>query len=389
MNKAMKVGLGCGGLLIVFLLVSFGALLAYVIHEQHAYEKLPDTHDLSQRVAQLGEEYLAQRPHGALVIGVLQQDKGYIVGLGQASPAQTNPPDGQTIFELGSITKVFTGVTLAKLVDDGVVRLDDPIGKYLPEGVVAPQKNGHEITLGELATHTSGLPRLPDNLDTSPANAINPYASYHATNLYQSLATVQLSHEPGKVSDYSNYGFGLLGHLLELKTGLPYETLITRTICEPLGLSNTVIHLSPEQLTRLAPGHDAQGDIVSNWDFDALAGCGAFRSDASDLLNFLSANLKTNSAPIYQALAEARKFHLKKFSGGIGLGWQIEEPVEDRVVYWHNGGTGGYIGFIGFDRKNQAGIVILSNYGDAMSGDNSVDKMGMDILKLATKVSWQ
>ena len=260
---------------------------------------------------------------------------------------------------------------------------------YLPPGVASPRKNGHEITLEQLATHTSGLPRLPPNWNATVTNELNPYLSYTAADLYQSLAQVQLSTVPGQTSDYSNYGFGLLGQLLSLKTGLPYETLVRQTVCEPLGLTNTVIHLNAEQRDRLAPGHNPQGNIVPNWDMDALAGCGALRSNAHDLLTLLSANLETNNTPIYQALAEARKYHFKEFSGGVGLGWQIAEPVDGRVVWWHNGGTGGYYSFIAFDRQNHVGVVILSNYGDAFAGDSTIDHMGMDLLKLAGKVSWQ
>jgi len=389
MNKGIKAGLIGAALVAGFVVVSFGALLGYVLHEQHQYKNLQDSHDLAQRTAQLGVEYVSRHAEAGLVIGVFQGDSANIRGFGRTSPARSSPPDGETLFEIGSITKVFTGVTLAKLAQDGVVKLSDPLSRYLPPGVVSPQKNGREITLEQLATHTSGLPRLPPNWDATVTNELNPYLSYTTTDLYQSLAQVKLSAEPGKSSDYSNYGYGLLGHLLALKTGLPYETLVRQTVCEPLGLTNTVIHLSEEQHARLAPGHNPQGKIVPNWDMDALAGCGAIRSDAHDLLTLVSANLQTNRAPIYQALAEARQYHFKEFSGGVGLGWQIAEPVDGRVVYWHNGGTGGYCSFVSFDPRHRVGVVILSNYGDAFAGDNSVDQMGMELLKLAGKVSWQ
>jgi serine-type D-Ala-D-Ala carboxypeptidase/endopeptidase len=389
MNINIKIVLLCAGLVLLFLVVSFGALLAYVLHEQHQYKNLADTHDLAQQTARFGVDYVTRRPEAGLVIGVYQGDHANISGFGRTSPARSDPPDGRTLFEIGSITKIFTSITLAKLVQDGVVKLSDPISLYLPPGVVSPKKNGREITLEQLATHTSGLPRLPPNWDATVTNQLNPYLSYTAADLYQSLAQVQLSADPGKASDYSNYGFGLLGQLLALKTGLPYETLVRQTVCEPLGLTNTVIHLNAEQRDHLAPGHNPQGQIVPNWDMDALAGCGALRSDAHDLLTFLSANLQTNSTPISQALAEARKYHFKKFSGGIGLGWQIAEPVDGRVVWWHNGGTGGYYSFIAFDPKHRVGVVILSNYGDAFAGDTTVDQMGMELLKMAGKVSWQ
>jgi len=201
MNKGLKVGLGCAGLVVVFIVVSFGALLAYVIHEQHQYKKLPDTHDLSQQTARLGVDYVTHRPEAGLVIGVYQGDHANISGFGRSSSIRNDPPNGQTLFEIGSITKVFTGVTLAKLAHDGLIKLTDPISLYLPSGVVSPKKNGHEITLEQLATHTSGLPRLPPNWNATVTNELNPYLSYTAADLYQSLAQVQLSTVPGQTSD--------------------------------------------------------------------------------------------------------------------------------------------------------------------------------------------
>jgi serine-type D-Ala-D-Ala carboxypeptidase/endopeptidase len=284
---------------------------------------------------------------------------------------------------------VFTAVTLAKLANDGDVKLDDPISRCLPAGVASPQKDGREITLENLATHTAGLPRLPDDFFDAVKDDLNPYASYHATNLYQSLSTVRLRSELGKKSAYSNYGFGLLGHLLELKSGKPYESLVRECVCGPLAMSDTVIHLSAEQKSRLTPGHDRKGGIVPNWDFDVLAGCGAFYSTANDLLKFITANIEDNSPENSGALAEARKVHFKEWTGGIGLGWQIRQPVEHTTLHWHNGGTGGYVSFVGFDRENKIGVVILSNCGDALIMDSSVDRMGFDILRRARKVSWQ
>jgi CubicO group peptidase (beta-lactamase class C family) len=273
------------------------------------------------------------------------------------------------------------------MTDDGVVKLDDPISLYLPKDVVSPKKNGHEITLESLATHTSGLPRLPENLFTTVKDQQNPYANYTTKDLYDGLAAVKLKSEPGKKSEYSNYGYGLLGKILELKTGKSYETLIQENICDPLGLTNTATQVSAQQKERLTPGHNPKGGIVPNWDFDALAGCGAIRSDADDLLKFVEANLDRTNSGIYKVLNETQKNHFKTFTGGIGLGWQIENEIEEMTLHWHNGGTGGYKSFIGFDKKNQVGVVILSNYGDAMANDPSTDDMGMKLLKIGSKVS--
>jgi CubicO group peptidase (beta-lactamase class C family) len=383
----LKISLGCGAMLIGLLLAAFIGLLVYVLRTQHAYKNLPDTHDLNARLDQMAATYAARRPNAGIVIAVYQRGNHYVKGAGQISATNTNAPDARTLFEIGSITKVFTAVALAKMTGEGAVKLNDPISLYLPKGAASPLKNGREITLENLATHSSGLPRLPGNLLALAQDQMNPYANYKAADLYASLATVQLEGEPGKKSSYSNYGFGLLGHLLTLEAGRPYEALIRETVCAPLGLSNTVIQLSPQQAARLAQGHDTKGRPVSNWDWDVMAPAGALRSDGEDLLRFVAANLTPEASPLSAALSETQKMHFKQFSGGMGLGWHIAEPVEQTTVHWKNGGTGGYISFIGFDRANQVGVVILSSSGDAMVLDSSVDSMGMEVLKLAVKVS--
>ncbi len=385
-RRLLKLALAAG----VLLFFGFVALVVYVVCQQVRYKHLADTHALKGQVEAMGTEYVSKRRNAALVIGVLQRGNRYIEGFGQINSANATPPNGQTLFEIGSVTKVFTALTLAKMANDGVVELDDPISRLLPEGVACPQKNGRQITPRHLATHTAGLPRLPDNFDATVKDGHNPYATYKAADLYQSLQTVRLASEPGKKSAYSNYGFGLLGHLLELKAGKPYQELVKQTVCAPLAMSNTVIDLSSEQKTRLTPGHDPKGAPVTNWVFDVLAGCGAFYSDAEDLLKFIEANLNPPASALSNALAEAQKFHFKEFSGGVGLGWQIQEPLEGQILqHWHNGGTGGYVSFVGFDKAAQVGVVILSNYGDAWAGDTSVDRIGMQILKFAPKISWE
>ncbi len=363
----------------VFIVGCITALFVWANHENHKFDKLTDTHDLKSRIEKLAAKHLAKCPESALAIAVHQRGPTSFQGFGKVSTANTNAPDALTFFEIGSITKVFTATVLAKMVDDGSVKLDDPISLYLPKNVSSPQKNGREITLVHLATHTSGLPRLPGNLFSTAKDQQNPYADFHAPELYESLAHVKLATEPGKKSSYSNYGFGLLGHILELKSGMPYESLVKEIVCDPLGLNNTVIQLSTEQKARLAEGHDAKCSVTKNWDFDVIAPAGALRSNTADMLKFVEANLaETNS--ISKILADTRKVHFKGFLRSIGLGWQIE-TVDDPVLIWHNGGTGGYRSFIGFDRKNQIGVVVLSSFTE------DVDSMALEILKTATKIS--
>ena len=367
----------------VFGLVFIGGVttwLTWADHQNHKYDSLPDTQDLKARIDKLGREHLQQCPDSALVIGVYQHGKRFVQGFGKVSAENPNTPDEHTMFEIGSVTKVFTATILAQLVANHELNVDDPISDHLPKNVTVPTKNGREITLVHLATHTSGLPRMPGNFREFVRDEQKPYINYYATNLYADLATVKLAMEPGKKSNYSNYGFGLLGLILELKSGKPYEKLVKETVCAPVGLTNTVITLSPEQIKRLAKGHGPQCRPIPNWNFVVMAPAGALRSDAVDMLKFVEANLTTQTNSLSMVLADTHKVHFKGFMRSVGLGWQIE-PGNEPTVYWHNGATGGYRSFVAFDKSNDVGIVVLSSFAA------EADSLGMDLLNLSGKIS--
>lgn len=182
-----------------------------------------------------------------------------------------------TIYEIGSITKVFTSILLADCVERGTVRLDDPVAKRLPSHVKMPTRNGKQITLEHLATHRSGLPRMPMNFE--PKDAANPYADYTAERLYAFLAKCELEHDVGSKYLYSNLAVGLLGNALSNACGQPYEELVVQRICKPLGMNDTGITLSKEQWQRMAKGHSGRKE-AKNWDITGMAGAGALRSSA-------------------------------------------------------------------------------------------------------------
>ena len=235
-----------------------------------------------------------------------------------------------------------------------------PVQGLLGDEVRVPMRDGAEITLGRLATHSSGLPRLPDNL--APADWANPYADYTVEHLYEFLAGHKLARGIGKAVEYSNLGYGLLGHALTLAEGTDYETLIARRILEPLEMSDTAVELTPPLRERLAPGHDEELQPVPNWDIPALAGAGALRSTVNDLLTFLEANLGLRQTPLREAMARTHVPQVTDPGLGmdIGLAWIIADEGDRRIV-WHNGATGGYSSFIGFDPETREGVVVLSN----------------------------
>lgn len=223
-----------------------------------------------------------------------------------------------------------------------------------------PKRGGRQMTLQDLVTHTSGLPRLPSNL--KPRRPANPYADYSVDQLYEFLSTYQLTRDIGSEYEYSNVGGGLLGHCLALRAGMEYEALVRARICEPLGMNSTCITLSLEMKARCATGHNVALESVPMWDFPSLAGAGALRSTADDLLIFLAANLAYTSSSLSQAMATQlrvrRPTHFPALD--VAFGWHVLKRNGHELIN-HDGGTGGFRLFVGFDQENGTGIVALSN----------------------------
>jgi serine-type D-Ala-D-Ala carboxypeptidase/endopeptidase len=249
-----------------------------------------------------------QKQAVGIVVGVIEPGGRRVVAYGNLANGDSRTLDGDTIFEIGSITKVFTSLLLADMVNRREVALDDPAAKYLPELVQMPERSGKSITLHDLSTHTSGLPRLPSNF--KPKDPFNPYADYSVDDLYQFLSGYELPRDPGSEFEYSNLGGGLLGHVLACRAGTDYENLIRSRITQPLGMPDTRITLSSSMKQRMATGHSGMLAPVANWDLPTLAGAGALRSSANDMLTFLEAFLgyrESPLAPAMKAMLEVRR----------------------------------------------------------------------------------
>jgi D-alanyl-D-alanine-carboxypeptidase/D-alanyl-D-alanine-endopeptidase len=310
-----------------------------------------------------------------IVVGIIEPSGRRVISRGHLETNDTRSLTGDTVFEIGSITKVFTSLLLADMVQRGEVALNDPIARYLPAGTKVPEHNGRQITLVDLVTHTSGLPRLPSNMLVTDLS--NPYAGYTVEQLYAFLATYALPRDIGAMYEYSNLGGGLLGHVLARRAGMDYEALVHARVTGPLEMVSTGIRLSADQQARLAVGHNAKLAAVPAWDFPTLAGAGALRSTANDLLRFLAANLgmmKSTLAPAMAAMLTARRptgapdLH-------VALGWNVLTRNGHDLI-WHNGGTGGYRSFIGYDPITRVGVVVLSNTSTAAG----VDDIGSHLL---------
>jgi serine-type D-Ala-D-Ala carboxypeptidase/endopeptidase len=333
--------------------------------------RLPNPDEVKALLVQLVDE---EKRVPGIVVGMIADDpqERWVVGYGRLSASDERVPDGDTVFEIGSITKGFTGILLAQAVLNGEVKLDDPISMYLPEGVTAPEYEGRSITLLDLATHTSGLPRMPSNFH--PKDWRNPYADYTMDQMYDSLSGYRLT-RPGSTFLYSNLGFGLLGNLLVRRAGeADYEALLLERNTRPLGMDSTRIELTPEMLSNLATPHASYSVATSLWDFPTLAGCGAIRSTANDMLTFLAANMGMTDTELQPALQMANTPQRPIIGPDyIGLGWVL--PNSGKGIHWHSGETGGYHSYLAWDPERKIGVVVLAN------AAVEIDDVGLQLIR--------
>lgn len=327
-------------------------------------------------------EPLRKAPISAQVVGILMDGRPHVFAYGSRSADSSQPVDGDTLFEIGSCTKTFTALALAGMVHDKLVKYDDPVRLYLPSDWRVPTRGGKEITLEHLATHTSGLPRVPAEIGVYAIFNSDPYRQYTPALLRRFLSQYTLPRDIGAKWEYSNVGMGLLGYALSRQVGVGYEQLIRERVCKPLGLRDTCVTLSPEQQRRLAQGHSSDGKPVSEWHFDAIAGAGALRSSANDLLRYLAAQMGQLQTPLDAAIRDSQIVRVNKTdlpNHGQALAWLAMSLGERQPpVYWHNGGTGGFASFIGFRRDAGLAVVVLSNRQEPVG--NAATTAGIQLL---------
>lgn len=294
---------------------------------------------------------LASRPGIGMVITAIDGDRQQTTKGGPAGI------DADSVFEIGSMTKVFTALLLAQMALDGTVKLDDPVAKYLPADARMPERGGRQITLRNLSQQDSGLPRLPDNM--RPADISDPYADYTEAQLLEFLGRFALRRDIGSEYEYSNLGVGLLGYSLARAEGTDFETLLRRRILDPLGMKDTAITLSDGQKQRFVTGHDEFLRPTSAWSLPSLAGAGALRSTANDVATFLRAALNPQS-PIAPAMKLALAERRDAPGFAAGLGWMMV-PAPGGELAMHSGGTGGFRSFMAIQPATDRAVVVLTN----------------------------
>jgi CubicO group peptidase (beta-lactamase class C family) len=342
-------------------LVGLGLLVCYLM----ANISCADSALLPERVARTAQERVDAGTYQTLVFGVLADGKSEVIAFGKLDKGKS--PDGDTVYEIGSITKTFTATLLADAVLSKKVMLDTPIADLLPDFKI-PERNGKKITVGEIGMHYSGLPRLPFNL--LPKDAANPYADYDTDKLKAFLADYQLPRDPGAAYEYSNLAFGLLGYALAESAHTSYQALVDTRIFRPLAMKMSGTTFTDEMRAHLAPGHDQAGDAAENWDLGILAGAGAVCSTANDMLRYLRANMGIDQTQLTDPMRYAQEPR-KEFETNmrVGLAWM----TSGQGVVWR-GWTGGYHSFIGFTADGKRGVVILTNT------TNDVDDIGFATL---------
>jgi len=306
--------------------------------------------------------------NAGMVIGLIDEDGKKVFSAGTLDNGTDQKLNGDTIFEIGSVTKTFTSLLALEMEQRGEIKLNDPVAKYLPVSVKLPEYRGKQITLLNLAAQDSGLPFNADGL--SGKDWLDRYNNYTAENMYAFLAGYTLTNEPGTYFQYSNLGMSLLGHVQELKTGTNYESLIVNRLCRPLQMHSTRAKLPPDLKDRFAVGHDEAGKPAKYYDLKVMAGAGALLSTANDLLRFVAANIGLTQSSLTPLMKETHINRHKdpphqdsRWMGNTAMPW-IDENVYNPPgshLLGHGGGTPGFTAFIGFDTKKRRGVVVLSN----------------------------
>jgi CubicO group peptidase (beta-lactamase class C family) len=303
----------------------------------------------------------SKRIGAGIVAGIVDAKGRRVLTHGFSDAANGRALDADTVFDIGSLTKLFTALALADMVAKGKMAMADPLAKYLPPDIAVPEFGGKPITLLDLVTYSPGLPEWPLDM---PKLSLAPLPDYPVARLYAALSGTKLEAAPGSHYVYSNFGYGLLGLALARRADMDFESLIVSNICKPLGMDSTRIAITPDMAARVAPGHfGPKVERVTSWQLPvAFQGAGALRSTAHDLLNFLEAAMgkrKTALAPAFATMREIER-PSDKPDTRVAAGWFLTDGHGDRLV-WKDGGLLGYASFLGFSNSGGNGVVLLVN----------------------------
>jgi serine-type D-Ala-D-Ala carboxypeptidase/endopeptidase len=322
-----------------------------------------------------------------IVVGVYKDGRKYIKGYGTVNKETSKIPDAETVFQIGSVSKLFTAWLLQRLCDEGIISMDTTLGQILGASM-SLSSTVQSVTLRQLVTHTSGFPRIPQSLLNKATEKagdddlmLDPYSYLGPEYVFDYLASAEGKRKTGQF-EYSNYGMGLLAHVLEVVTGDDYESMVREKLLLPLGMQHTKITLTPEMKAKLAQGYTEKGLPTRMWTFAALGGAGAYSSTTDDMTTFIQASVSESGL----AAQLLRKMSEPQFKGDTGIGWMqpsfVDRFVGNRTVVWHNGMVGGYASYLAIDKETGTGVVILTNQASA------TDMLGIMLMRQVRTQSW-
>lgn len=318
------------------------------------------SNSLDKVVDSIIKPYITLAATSGVSIGVLKNNATHFYGYGETIKGNKQIPDEHTLYEIGSITKTFTAILLADAVNNGKIKLDDPVNKYLPDSIPQLQYQGTPVTVEMLSNHSSGIPHMPNNFDDAATDSLNPYKNYTEQNLFSFYKTFSFTRKPGTQYEYSNLAVATLGIILEHIYHKSFEELVTEKICAPLHMNNTHQFIPANDSACVAVGYNENGKYNGPWDFEAFAPAGSLRSDAVDLIQYAKANLGDAPPALNK---DIQLTHVVTFTDGsnkTALGWHYIKAGNEEILF-HNGGTGGYRSYLGINLDKKIAVVILSN----------------------------
>jgi len=328
-----------------------------------------------QWVGKAAGPLVEKRVVDGLSVGYIEGEHYGIVHLGTANQAKEKA-NNLTVYELGSVSKVFTGLLLADAVVRGEIKLNAAADVANPAEIQLPSRDETPIKWIDLSTHRSGLPRLPGNLPLT--DLVNPYRDYDSKKAAAFLNQYELPRKPGDSQEYSNLGGSVLGYLVAQNAGKSYQQLLRERISVPLRMTDCTVSLTSDQTKRLATPHDKFGSETPPWTFADLPGAGGIHATMRDMMRFAKAQLTPPSGTLGDAIELAWKQQRDADASGpaMGLGWLIAGDGQTR---WHNGQTGGSHTALFINRELKCAVVVLCN----TAVTNEVDLLAMQLIQKA------
>jgi CubicO group peptidase (beta-lactamase class C family) len=332
--------------------------------------------ELDKKIEAIVQPFMYESKTVGLSIGVLKEGKAYFYNYGETKKENGQIPSSKNLYEIGSITKTFTGILLAEAVVEKKIALNDPVNKYLPKDIPVIKFGNDTLKIVHLSNHTSGLPPLPDNFGTD--YGANPYKDYDEKKLLTYLKHASLSRKPGEKWEYCNLGVGLLGYILQQVNKMPFEKMVNEFICSKAGMTDTRQFLLKKDSALFMQGYNESILPQSQWDFKALNAAGCLRSNTEDMLKYAQFNLAVNNAVLQPAIELSHQVTFKDEQQQIALNWFIQDWGWGPLLF-HGGATGGYRSLLAINPKTKNAVILLSNTGV------SNDAAGVQILKWLDK----